>query len=267
MNECFALANIKHSLSLMEPCISNGILTPGRSAFITFFLSNPVLATEKKKEENILAICSIPSTPLLVLARQRQGQKLKVCHFSCLWRVWDQGQSPMAEPGESPAVLGELQWERPVPALESPRHCCSRDLLGEPGLPSALGENHHTRRDTEEPKKPPGAEAAEGRLLNIPEHRGLDDSGQHGTDNLCSQGVSFVLVVSIVAVVCFGVWVWCLFVCLFVLMEGWEERFGGEHALEDKTHSLFFILLFFCYWYCCGYCDFQQIVVPIHNLS
>lgn len=81
-------------------------------------------------------------------------------------------------PGESPAVPGEQQWQCPVPAWRAPGTAAPncRDLLRDLGLPSALGQSHHTRRATEEPKSPAGAEAAEWTLLNTGENTGLEET-------------------------------------------------------------------------------------------
>lgn len=137
---------------------------------MTLFLSNPVLATERKGE-NLLAL-SVQYHPYgcwwCGFARQRQGQKLKVCHFSWLTlEMWDQGQSHVAARHQERALL---HWEsctrsvlcQPWRASGTAAPNC-RDPL-EPGLPSALGESHTSGKPQRNPKT--GAEAAEWTLLN-----------------------------------------------------------------------------------------------------
>lgn len=57
-------------------------------------------------------------------------------------------------------------WRRPGTAAPN-----CRDLLGEFGLATALGQNYHTRRATEEHKNP-----AEWTLLNAAANSGLEKS-------------------------------------------------------------------------------------------
>lgn len=219
---------------------------------------------QKKGAESSSTVCSIPPTSLLGLWFWQDKDGARNWKFAIFpvwfWNVWEQDEHHRtAGTRREPCCPGRAAVAVSCASLESPRHCCSK--LQRPARRSgaalstgAKPPHQESHRGAQKPSwsRSSWVDTAEHRW----EHWAGGNSGQHGMDNLSSQGDSFVLVICWFGGVfccCFGL------VFFFFLMGRWRAKFGGEHAFEAKTPLSFvnccWVLL--CYQCSCGYRNFQ----------